>query len=57
MSLHTRATLVGHRDLRMTERYTHLNVDSLRDAVSKLETTTILLRQGNTKGYSQTITP
>jgi len=50
VDLHTIATLAGHRDLRMTKRYAHLNVDSLRAAVSKLETTTISLRQGNLEG-------
>ncbi len=39
VDLHTIATLAGHRDLRMTKRYAHLSVDSLRDAVAKLEDT------------------
>lgn len=36
VDLHTIAVLAGHRDLRMTKRYAHLNVDSLRDAVKVL---------------------
>jgi integrase len=52
VDLHTIATLAGHRDLRMTKRYAHLNADSLRDAVAKPETTTILLQQGNAKECS-----
>jgi integrase len=31
------ADLVGHKDLRMTRRYTHLNVNSLRQVTSKLD--------------------
>jgi len=45
VDLHTIGTLLGHKDLRMTKRYAHLNVESLRTAVGKLETTTELLRQ------------
>jgi integrase len=36
VDLHTISVLLGHRDLRMTKRYAHLNVDSLREAVAKL---------------------
>ena len=36
VDLHTIAVLAGHRDLRMTKRYAHLNVDSLRDAINVL---------------------
>ncbi len=36
VNLHTIAVISGHRDLRMTERYAHLNVDSLRKAVEVL---------------------
>ncbi len=50
VDLHTIGTLLGHKDMRMTKRYAHLNVESLRSAVEKLETTTILLQQGNTAG-------
>jgi len=45
VDLHTIGTLLGHKDLRMTKRYAHLNVESLRIAVGKLETTTELLQQ------------
>jgi len=36
VDLHTISVLAGHRDLRMTKRYAHLNVDSLRDAINVL---------------------
>jgi integrase len=36
VDLHTIGTLLGHKDLRMTKRYAHLNVDALKEAVSKL---------------------
>jgi len=39
VDLHTIATLAGHRDLRMTKRYAHLNVDNLRIPVSCLDDT------------------
>jgi integrase len=39
VDLHTISKLLGHKDLRMTKRYAHLNVDSLRSAVSKLDIT------------------
>lgn len=37
VDLHAISKLLGHKDLRMTRRYAHLNVDSLRRAVSVLE--------------------
>lgn len=37
VDLHTISKLLGHRDLRMTKRYAHLNVDALRAAVSRLD--------------------
>ncbi len=37
VDLHSISKLLGHKDLRMTKRYAHLNVDSLRRAVSVLE--------------------
>ncbi|MBI5846516.1 MAG: site-specific integrase [Nitrospirae bacterium] len=40
VDLHAISTLLGHKDLRMTKRYAHLNVDSLRRAVSVLEVKT-----------------
>ena len=39
VDLHTISKLLGHKDLKMTKRYAHLNVDSLRDAISKLNFT------------------
>lgn len=39
VDLHTISKLLGHKDLRMTKRYAHLNVDSLRSAISKLDFT------------------
>lgn len=39
VDLHTISKLLGHKDLRMTKRYAHLNVDSLRSAISRLNFT------------------
>ena len=38
VDLHTISALAGHKDMRMTKRYSHLNVDNLRSAVSCLDT-------------------
>jgi site-specific recombinase XerD len=45
VDLHTIGTLLGHKDMRMTKRYSHLNVENLRAAIGKIETTTKLLQQ------------
>jgi len=37
VDLHTISKLLGHKDTRMTQRYAHLSVESLRSAVSVLE--------------------
>jgi integrase len=37
VDLHTVATLLGHKDLRMTARYSHLSPDFLGEAVNKLD--------------------
>lgn len=39
VDLHTISKLMGHKDTRMTNRYSHLSVDTLRDAVAKLDGT------------------
>lgn len=48
VDLHTISKLLGHKDLRMTKRYAHLNVDSLRSAVSKLNITFLSRSDGET---------
>lgn len=48
VDLHTISKLLGHKDLRMTKRYAHLNVDSLRSAVSKLNITFLSRSEGET---------
>ncbi len=48
IDLHTISKLLGHKDLRMTKRYAHLNVDSLRDAISKLNFTILSRSDGVT---------
>ena len=50
VDLHTIGTLLGHKDLRMTKRYAHLNVDSLKDAVSKLGHVLVTVQEEN-KGF------
>lgn len=37
VDLYPISKLTGHRDLRMTKRYAHLNVDSLRGAIAELD--------------------
>jgi integrase len=50
IDLHTISKLLGHKDTRMTNRYSHLSVDSLRNAISVLDqTATILLQSENEK--------
>ncbi len=36
VDLYTISKLLGHKDTSMTKRYSHLNVDNLREAVSTL---------------------
>jgi site-specific recombinase XerD len=38
-NLRTVQTLLGHKDLRMTMRYSHLSPEHLKEAVSTLERT------------------
>lgn len=45
IDLHTISKLLGHRDIRMTQRYSHLCVDTLRSAISVLD-----LKEGAQKG-------
>ncbi len=45
VDLHTIAALASHKDLRMTKRYAHLNVDNLKGAIAILNKTTTDLRQ------------
>ena len=42
--------LLGHKDGRMTQRYAHLTVDNLREAVESLEETPV---RGHKKGHSE----
>lgn len=48
VDLHTISKLLGHKDLRMTKRYAHLNVDSLKNVVSKLNITFLSRSEGVT---------
>jgi len=57
VDLHTIASLAGHTDLRMTQRYAHLNVDNLRDAVTKLEKITNLSQMQKRKDAISLVTP
>ena len=44
VDLHTIAKLMGHKDIRMTQRYAHLSVEELREAVSVLDMKEVALR-------------
>ena len=46
VDLHTIATLLGHKDLRMTKRYAHLCMDSLREPMTKLDNALGKLSEG-----------
>ena len=48
--LHDVATLLGHRDLRMTKRYAHLSGDHLLAAVKRLDTVFTPLQLGGIRG-------
>lgn len=37
VDLHTISKLLGHKDIRMTQRYSHLSVENLREAISVLD--------------------
>ena len=39
VDLHTISKLLGHKDIRMTQRYAHLSVETLREAISVLDRT------------------
>ena len=52
---HTIAKLLGHEDLRMTQRYSHLNVDSLKEAVAKLGH--VLVTVGESKAVGSALSP
>ena len=56
--LHTISKLLGHKDLRMTTRYSHLSLDTLRGAVSalNLQTVTFPLRSEDVEGFSAAVT-
>ena len=46
-NLRTVQTLLGHKDLRMTMRYSHLSPEHLRDAVLKLDKTLNWISNGH----------
>ena len=57
--LHTISKLLGHKDTRMTQRYAHLSIESLRSAVAVLEGESgyILATVGGEKGAVCAVTP
>jgi integrase len=59
VDLHAISKLLGHKDLRMTRRYAHLNVESLRRAISVLEKESgyVLATFGGDKEASCSVTP
>lgn len=53
VNLRTVQTLLGHKDLRMTMRYSHLSPEHLREAVSTLEKSLISISDGHSVGTGQ----
>jgi integrase len=51
-NIRTVQTLLGHKDLRMTMRYSHLSPEHLREAVNTLETSLSVNRDGAVKSDS-----
>jgi integrase len=56
VDLDTISKLLGHKDLRMTKRYSHLSVESLRDAISRLNVT-FWSRSEGAEGATCAVTP
>jgi len=50
-NLRTVQTLLGHKDLRMTMRYSHLSPEHLKEAVSKLDKTLSSMLDGHLYGH------
>lgn len=50
VDLYKIAKLLGHKDIKMTQRYSHHYPESLRDGVEVLDKVTTVLQQSNEKG-------
>lgn len=58
VDLHTISVLLSHRDTRMSARYAHLSVESLRDAVAVLDRKRLQFGDiGKEKGATHSVTP
>ncbi len=59
VDLHTISKLLGHKDTRMTQRYAHLSIESLRSAVAVLEGESgyVLATFCGEKGAACSVTP
>ncbi|MBI1912818.1 MAG: site-specific integrase [Deltaproteobacteria bacterium] len=58
IDLHTISVLLSHRDMRMSARYAHLSVESLRDAVAVLDRKRLQFGDiGKEKGVTNSVTP
>jgi len=53
IDLYKVARLLGHKDIRMTQRYAHHYTESLRDGVEVLDKISTILAQSKEKGASQ----
>lgn len=52
VDLYKVAKLLGHKDIRVTQRYAHHNTESLRDGVEVLDKISTILAQSGEKEYS-----
>ncbi|MBI5468016.1 MAG: tyrosine-type recombinase/integrase [Deltaproteobacteria bacterium] len=50
VDLYKIAKLLGHKDIKMTQRYSHHCPESLRDGVEVLDKVATVLQQSNEKG-------
>jgi integrase len=56
INLRTVQTLLGHKDLRMTMRYSHLSPEHLREAVQNLDKS-LTLKEGIRENLAQQSVP
>ncbi len=57
VDLYKIAKLLGHKDIKMTQRYSHHYPESLRDGVEVLDRISTNLAQSNKKGFNHSANP